>query len=216
MQHQRKLQIPDSLEDVCDPEHLALIVYDMQVGVVSQIADGAEVTRGVTRVLEAARRADVRIFFTRHMSLPVELMGISQLRMAMAWQRRDRVEEVVSPFLRDSPRFELVPEVAPRESEAIFDKLSMSAFEGTPLEFALRDAQVTAFAIVGVAMEVGIEPTVRHGADLGLIPILIADACGAGDVVAAKRSLDALATAGDAILTDTTTFTGLLTRHQRG
>ena len=111
---------------------------------------------------------------------------------------------------------QLLPELAPRASEAIFDKLSMSAFEGTPLEFALRDAQVTAFAIVGVATEVGIEPTVRHGADRGLIPILVTDACGAGNASAAKRSQELLATAGDAILTDVSTFTGLLARPTTG
>jgi biuret amidohydrolase len=210
VQHHRHLQIPDSLSDACDPDRMALLVYDMQVGVVGQIADGLHVTHRVVEVIDAARKAGVRIFFTRHMSLPTELMGVSQLRTAMAWQRKDRVEEVISPLLRDSPGFELVPEMAPRESEAIFDKLSMSAFEGTPLEFALRDLQVTAFAIVGVAMEVGIEPTVRHGADRGLIPIVVQDACGAGDATAARRSLEALATAGDAILTDTATITELL------
>jgi nicotinamidase-related amidase len=56
----------------------------------------------------------------------------------------------------------------------------MSASEGTALEFALRDAQVTAFAIVGVAMEVGIEPTVRRGADLGPIPVVITDRAAPG------------------------------------
>src|ERR671911_2373625 len=137
-------------------------------------------------------------------------MGVSQLRTAMAWQHKDRVEDVVSPFLRGSPGFELVPELAAHDSEAIFDKLSMSAFEGTPLEFALRDCQVTAFAIAGVAMEVGIEPTVRHGADLGFIPVVVTDACGAGNPTAAKRSLEALAFTGDAIMTDIATITRLL------
>jgi biuret amidohydrolase len=215
MQHHRNLPIPDTLADVCDPDRMALVVYDMQVGVISQLADGPQVVGQVNRVLEAARRAGVRIFFTRHMTLPTELMGISQLRTAMAWQRTDRVEDVVSPFLRESPGFEIVPSA----SEAVFDKLSMSAFEGTPLEFALRDAQVAAFAIVGVAIEVGLEPTVRHGADRGLIPVVVTDACGAGDHAAANRSLDALATAGDAILTDIATITGLLARptmHERG
>jgi biuret amidohydrolase len=216
MQKHRNLRIPDSLSDACYPDRMALVVYDMQVGVVGQLADGALVTERVVQVLSAARDAGVSVFFTRHMSLPRELMGISQLRTAMAWQRKDRVEEVVSPFLRGAPSFELVPEVAPRESEAVFDKLSMSAFEGTPLEFALRDLQVIAFAIVGVAMEVGIEPTVRHGADRGLIPIVVREACGAGNAVAARRSLDALATAGDAILTDVATFTGHLGRHASG
>ena len=212
MQHHRNLPIPDTLADVCDPDRMALLVYDMQVGVVSQLADGPQVIGQVSRVLDAARRTGVRIFFTRHMTLPTELMGISQLRTAMAWQRKDRVEDVVSPFLRESPGFEIVPDLAPSASEAVFDKLSLSAFEGTPLEFALRDAQVAAFAIVGVATEVGIEPTVRHGADLGFIPVVVTDACGAGDQAAAKRCLDVLATAGDAILTDIATITGLLAR----
>ena len=213
MQHHRNLGIPETLADVCDPDRIALIVYDMQVGVVGQLADGPQLTERVLRVLDAARDAGVRVFFTRHMSLPVELMGISQLRMAMAWQRKERVEDIVSPFLRDSPRSEVLPELAPRASEAIFDKLSMSAFEGTPLEFALRDAQVDAFAIAGVAIEVGLEPTVRHGADRGLIPVVVTDACGAGNPAAAERSLEALATAGDAILTDISTITGLLAKR---
>jgi nicotinamidase-related amidase len=216
MQHHRALRIPDSPADASDPERMALIVYDMQVGVVSQLADGPQVTARVGLVLEAARSAGVRVFFTRHMTLPTELMGVFQLRTAMAWQRKHRVEDVVSPFLRDSPGFEVVPELAPRASEAIFDKLSLSAFEGTPLEFALRDAQITSFAIAGVAIEVGLEPTTRHGADLGLIPIVVTDACGAGNHAAAKRSLDALDTAGDAILTDMSTFTDLLARAATG
>ena len=210
MQHHRNLEIPDELADACHPDRIALIVYDMQVGVVEQLADGPQVTERVGRVLEVARSAGVRVFFIRYMSLPKELMGISQLRTAMAWQRKDRVEDVVSPFLRGSPGFEIVPELTPRESEAIFDRISISAFEGTPLEFALRDAQVTAFAIVGVATEVGIEPTARHGADLGLIPVVVTDACGAGNPSAAERSFEALAFAGDAILTDISTITALL------
>jgi nicotinamidase-related amidase len=216
VQHHRNLTIPDTLADACDPDRLALLVYDMQVGIVGQLADGPQVTERVGRVLDAARGAGVRVFFTRYMTLPTELMGTSQLRMWMAWQGKDAVEGVVSPFLRDSPGFGLVPELVPRESEAVFDRLSISAFEGTPLEFALRDAQVSAFVIVGVAMEVGVEPTVRHGADLGLIPIVVTDACGAGNPSAAKRSLDALATAGDAILTDVSTITGLIARPTPG
>jgi nicotinamidase-related amidase len=211
MQRYRQIEIPKTLEDACDPDRLALIVYDMQVGVVRQLDDGPEVTARVGRVLDAARKAGVRVYFTRHMSLPAELMGVSQLRMAMTWQHKDRVGDVVSgPFLRGSPEFELVPELEPADSEAVFDKLSMSAFEGTPLEFALRDCQITAFAIVGVAMEVGLEPTVRHGADRGLIPIVVSDACGAGNSAAAQRSLDALAFAGDAFMTDVATLTRLL------
>jgi nicotinamidase-related amidase len=40
----------------------------------------------------------------------------------------------------------LIPEMNPLPSEAIFDKISMSAFEGTPLDMALRDCGIDAFA----------------------------------------------------------------------
>jgi nicotinamidase-related amidase len=60
---------------------------------------------------------------------------------------------------------ELVPELEPRPNEAVFDKISMSPFVGTPRDIVLRDCGVSAFAIAGVAMEVGIQPTVHHAID---------------------------------------------------
>src|SRR6478752_7558157 len=130
------LNIPQNLEDICEPTRMALIVYDMQVGIVSQIKEGPQITQKVLQVLESARAARIRTFFTRHMSLPKELMGVSQMRTAMAWQRVKSVEEIKPWFLRDTPGFALVPELKPLASEAIFDKIAMSAFEGTPLNAA--------------------------------------------------------------------------------
>jgi biuret amidohydrolase len=206
MQRAFGLDIPQTLDELCNPAGLALVVYDMQVGIVSQIANGREITGRVVRVVEAARQARIRTFFTRHMSLPKELMGISQLRMGMAWQRVKSVDEVKPWFLRDSPGFHLIPEMTPLPSEVIFDKITMSAFEGTPLDIALRDCGIRAFAIVGVAMEIGIEPTVRQGADLGYVPVVVKDACGFGHGDAAERSIASLKFAGDAAFTDVDTI----------
>jgi nicotinamidase-related amidase len=201
MQRAFGLDIPQTLEDVCDPARLALVVYDMQVGIVNQIENGPEIVEKVVQVVDAARAADIRVFFTRHMSLPKELMGVSQLRTAMAWQRVKSVDEVKPWFLRDSQGFALIPELKPLPSEAIFDKITMSAFEGTPLDIALRDCGINAFAIVGIAMEIGIEPTVRQGADLGYTPVVVKNACGFGHGDAAARSIASLEFAGDALLT---------------
>ncbi len=206
------LDIPQTLEEACDPKRLALLVYDMQVGIISQIKDGDQITARVVQVLQAAREAGIRVFFSRYMSLPKELMGVFQLRMTMAWQRVDSVEKLKPWFLRDSPGFQLVPEVSPAPSEAIFDRITMSAFEGTPLDIALRDCGINAFAIAGVAMEVGIEPTVRHGTDLGYIPIVVTDACGAGHADAGKRSIASLEFTGDALMTNVETICRLFRR----
>jgi biuret amidohydrolase len=104
----------------------------------------------------------------------------------------EHVEQVKAPFLRDSPAFELVSELAPLPTEAIFDKITMSAFVGTPLDTVMRDCGLNAFAIIGIALEVGIEPTVRHAMDLGYIPVVVTDACGSRDKEAANRVLAGL------------------------
>jgi nicotinamidase-related amidase len=214
MQRAFGLDIPQTLDDICDPTRLALVVYDMQVGIVKQIENGQQITDRVVQVLEGARKAGIRVFFTRHMSLPKELMGVSQFRMAMAWQRVKSADEVKPWFLRDSPGFHLMPEMNPLPSEAIFDKISMSAFVGTPLDMALRDCRIQSFAIVGIAMEIGIEPTVRHGTDLGYIPVVVKDACGFGHRDASERSIASLEFAGEALLTNVETICAQFQRIQ--
>jgi biuret amidohydrolase len=204
------LEIFSTLQELIHPQRTALLIYDMQVGIVPQIKDGADILTKVLTLLEATRRAGIRTIFTRHMSLPPELMGAFQYRMAMAWQGKQDPAAVSSPFLRDSPAFQLVPELRPLPSEAIFDKLTMSAFEGTPLQFTLRDCGILSLILVGIALEIGIEPTCRHAADLGIIPILVRDACGAGNPEVAEQCVSSLAHMGDTIVTDLKTISELL------
>lgn len=206
MDQRNGLDVPGSLADACRPERLALLIYDMQIGILEQISDREKVIRNVREVLDAARAANVRTYFTRHVTLPVELMGAAQLRMWRAWQGVDRVQDVRSPFLPDAVHTQIVPEVAPDEREAVLDKLTFSAFAGTPLEMALRGAGVSSIAIVGVATEIGIEPTVRHAGDLGFISVVVTDACAAGNAEAGARSMETLRFLGEAFLTDVAGF----------
>jgi len=76
------LEIPTTLDEVCHPSRTALIVYDMQVGIVAQIAAGRAIVEQVRQVLQAARHGGFRVFFTRHMSLPNEAAGMTQLQRA--------------------------------------------------------------------------------------------------------------------------------------
>ena len=193
--------IPETLDDAVHPATTALLVYDMQVGILGQLANGAQITSKVASVLKTARTVGLRTYFLRHMSLPKNLMGVFQMRQALAWQRKTSVDEITPWFLRDSEAHGITPELTPLHSEAVFDKIGMSAFEGTPLDTALRDCGVRSFLIVGVATEIGIEPTVRQGADLGYIPIVVEDACGAGHDEAGARAMASLRFMGDAMFT---------------
>jgi biuret amidohydrolase len=52
---------------------------------------------------------------------------------------------------------------------------------------------------------------VRHAADLGIVPVLVADACGAGNLEAGQRTLDQLGFTGDALMTNEAAFCASLT-----
>jgi nicotinamidase-related amidase len=200
------MTIPTTLADWLTPDRTALLVYDMQIGIARQVEGSEETALRIADIVAAARRAGMRIAFCRHLSLPKPWMGLFATRMAMTWQRTDDPEQVKPWFLRDSEAVRIIPELQPQEQDFVFDKLGMSAFEGTPLALAMRDAGLSALAICGIAMEIGIEPTCRQAADLGIVPILIEDACGSGHAEAAKRSVESLRFMGDTIVTNTEGF----------
>ncbi len=192
MQEAFGMSVPDTVAEMCAPARAAVLVYDAQAGILAHVRDREAVTRRVAAVLRAAREAAVPVLYVRHVSLPPTHLGVGALRTAMAWQRVGRAEAVTAAFPPDAEQTRIVEELAPASGEPVFDKLGMSALVGTPLEAVLRDRAVTTLVLVGAVLEIGIEPTARHAADLGFLPVVVEDACGVVDEHAGRRSLAAL------------------------
>lgn len=206
------VEIAQSPADVVRPDRMALVVYDMQAGVLGQIEGADAIVGKVKQAIDAARGAGMRIVYMRHLSPTKTWTGAFQMRTALAWRNSTDPQAMQPWFLRDGPGFDIVPDLAPAPEDMILDKLTMSAFEGTPLALLLRDCGLTACALAGVATEIGIEPTVRHAADLGILPVVIRDACGGGHSAAAARAMESLAFMGDAMFTTVGEFEKLLGR----
>jgi nicotinamidase-related amidase len=206
METVRGLDVADSLEDVADRSQLALIVYDMQAGIAGRLPGVTPVLGNIKRALTAARAAQLRVFFMRHTSLPVEVAGAGQLRAGRALQRAASYADVSASFLPGSPAHQIVPELSPLPSEGVLDKLGMSAFASSALDFALRDCGLQAFAIVGAVLELGIAPTVRHAIDLGYLPVVVGDACYTFE----QNGATLTALARSCPVTDTSTFCATL------
>ena len=192
MQRAFGLDVPDTVAEMCRPAAAAVLVYDAQVGILPHVKDREALVERIREVVDAARAASVPVFYVRHVSLPPTHLGVGALRTAMAWQRKDQAHDVTSAFPPDADHTAIVDELAPVAGEPVFDKLGMSALVGTPLEAALRDRGVTTLVLVGAVLEIGIEPTARHAADLGFLPVVVEDACGIVEPDAARRSLDSL------------------------
>jgi biuret amidohydrolase len=192
MQHAFGVEVPESVAEMCQPRRAAVLVYDAQAGILAHVLDSTAVLTRIRSVVDAARRGRAPVVYVRHVSVPPTHMGVGALRTAMAWQRLERAADVRSAFPGDASHTQLVDELKPESDEPVFDKLGMSAFVGTPLEVVLRDRGVSTLIIVGAVLEIGIEPTARHAADLGFLPVVVEDACGVVEPEAAERSLASL------------------------
>jgi nicotinamidase-related amidase len=188
-------------------------MYDMQVGIIPQISAGLEIQKQCALLLEAARKAGLRIFHTRHFFLPSAAAGVGQLRRAMMWQRKEEPQETKCFIPQGSPDFQIVSELEPHEDEVVVDKITMSAFEGTFLNLAMRDTGIDSFLIAGIALEIGIEPTVRQGLDLNYIPVVITDACGSKTEELKGRSLATLEETGEVFMATTANIVKLLDKR---
>jgi nicotinamidase-related amidase len=207
------LSIPDQLSEVCAPTRCAVIIYDMQKGIVPQISSGREVVARCRQILDAARAGGYRIFFTRHCFLPNAMAGIGQLRRAMVWQRKKNPEDTEPAFLQGTALWEIVPELAPGQGEVVIDKITMSAFEGSFLHLAMRDARLDSFIIAGIALEVGIGPTVRHALDLNICPVLVSDACGSKTEELRKETIATLEGTGEVYVASSSEILSLMRSH---
>ncbi|MBO0707067.1 MAG: cysteine hydrolase [Candidatus Dormibacteraeota bacterium] len=192
MQHAYGMAVPETVPEMCRRDLAAVLVYDAQVGILQHIRDRDQVVSRMRLVLDAARGAGAPVFYVRHVSLPPSHLGVGALRTAMAWQRLADARKVISAFPPEAPASQLVGELSPRDGEPVFEKLGMSAFVGTPLELALRDRRLTTLILVGAVLEIGIEPTARHAADLGFLPVVVDDACAVVEPEAAERALASL------------------------
>lgn len=194
------LSLPRSLAELVAPLRATLLVYDMQVAICRQVAAAPEIIARSVELVAAARARGLRIAYTRHLSWPRPWLGATATRTAMRWQRQTDPDQVSLPFGRNAAASAIVPELAPAADDLVIDKYAMSAFAGTPLAMALRDCGQSTVIVCGIATEVGIDPTLRHAADLGFVPVMVTDACGAGNDAAAEHALAALRHAGDTVM----------------
>jgi biuret amidohydrolase len=196
MQKANNVTVPETLGELVAPPQAALLVYDMQAGIVPYVQESERVKQTVVRLIAGAHQKKIPVFYSRHFQLPLKTIGAAQLRSAMRFQRVSTVSAVVPSLQKGSPETQLVPELPIGPDDVVFDKLGMSFFIGTPLEFCLRDLGVASVIVTGCVAEIGIQPTVLHAEDLGFFTVTVSDACGSMSLSSHQQVMKDLAGIG--------------------
>ena len=137
--------------------HTALLVIDMQNGVVAGAHQRDTVVAHVSRLVDKARREQVPVVWVRHS------------------------DEELAPGSDD---WQIVPELTPDEAEPLVEKNYGDSFEDTDLEKVLSGFGVGRLLVVGAQTDVCIRSTLHGALVRGYDATLVSDAHTTEDLTA--------------------------------
>lgn len=151
--------MPLDLDALVHPDHTALITQECQRGVMGDLSALPELARAaapaipvMARLVRAAREASVPVIHCTALRRPD---GLGANRNARIFQYMARAEVKLHP---GSPAAELVPEIEVEDRDLVLPRFhGLSPFQGTELDFILRNLGVTTLVGVGVSVNVAIQ-----------------------------------------------------------
>ncbi len=132
-----------------DRPHTALMVIDVQNGVVSGAHERDAVVANIRTLVDRAREVGAPVVWVQHSDAELE---------------------------RGSEAWEYVPELDRRDAEPLVHKTFGDSFEGTDLEEVLADARVGSLVVTGAQSDACIRSTIHGAFTRGYDVTLVGDA----------------------------------------
>jgi len=155
-----------------EPERTALLIMDMQLGIVERIGDSGLIGR-IAVAAAAARRVGVRVIYVT-IAFRAGFPEVSPRNPTFSRLRQ-------SGSFIEGPASQIDAALAPQPGEVTVTKRRVSAFAGSDLDYVLRAGEITALVLAGIATSGVVLSTLRQAADLDFALTVLADGCADGD-----------------------------------
>jgi nicotinamidase-related amidase len=170
--------VPLDLRTLVDPAHTALVTQEIQRGVMGDLSALPELAAAarpavpnMARLVRAARKAGLPVV---HCTAERRADGLGANRNARIFQYMARAETKLLP---GSAAAEVVPEVGVEPSDLVLARIhGLSPFQGTELDFVLRNQGVRTIVGVGVSVNVAIQNLAFDAVNSGYQVVIPRDA----------------------------------------
>jgi nicotinamidase-related amidase len=135
----------------------AVLVVDVQAGLVAGAYREAEVLGAITRTIEQIRASDGLVVFIQH------------------------CHATFPPLMKGNPGWALHEALAPRPEDRCVEKQASDAFHETHLDALLTEAGITRVYVTGLQSEYCVDATCRAALSRGYDVTLVSDAHTTGD-----------------------------------
>src|ERR687883_815236 len=172
----------NTVEEILDPSHTALVVWDVQHGTTKVIFNKEEFSKNLNSVVELARNSNIPVFFTPIQMLPKRFES-SAILYTLGKLGFDRLFE---QFTAEDMDFT----IKPKENEIVINKHTASIFIDTGFERMLRNAGIITVVFTGIATEGGVESSARDAFNRGFYSIVFSDSISSPYKDGHKRSIE--------------------------
>jgi nicotinamidase-related amidase len=179
MRHWAGLELLETLDELVQPGHTALLLWDFARGVVGNCFNKDTLIPNTARLAEAARAHGVPVLWTRQNDM--YLMGDTgpaMIRMRMKQWKVADLANVRPGGVRGTPEWEYLPELSPREGDIELEKFFPNAFLGTNFEWRLRKHGTRTIVLAGINVATGVPGTAREAIHRGYYAVVARDCVG--------------------------------------
>jgi nicotinamidase-related amidase len=155
----------------------ALLVMDVQVGIVERVPEGStELLDAIGRAATAARSAGIPVVYVRIAFRPngPEISRRNRSFAALANSGTFAMDD-------DDAATQVHPAVAPHPEDVVVVKKRVSAFAGSDLDVLLRSLDIDELVLTGIATSGVVLSTLRYAADQDFRLAILRDGCADGD-----------------------------------
>jgi nicotinamidase-related amidase len=166
-----------------DIENTALLVMDVQPGIVGRLENKDEYLRNVSAAVTAAHKKDVPVIYV--------VVGFRAGYPEVSARNKS------FSAIRSNPSFALTapaPAIEPVEGDVVVVKRRVSAFSGSDLEVILRAKGITHLVLSGIATSGVVLSTTREAADKDYQLTILSDLCADFDPEVHKVLLEKILT----------------------
>jgi nicotinamidase-related amidase len=184
-----KLAIFENLNEIVNPDHTALVLWDCQNGLVDRIFNKEDYLANLKVLLAASHRQKIPAVYTKITPLPAGYQsgwGIYQSMKRFNVSDPSKIPIFMKP---GSPEAEINAALAPVEGEVVLNKHTPSIFFGTNFEQLMRFRAVQTILFAGIATEYGAEHSAREAAIRGFYTVVVSDCVSSMDKTAHEMAL---------------------------
>jgi nicotinamidase-related amidase len=150
---------------------MALLVMDVQSGIVSRFAQTGDVLKPINTAITAARAASIPVIYVVVGFRP-GYPEISPNNKSFA-----AIKQRQSPLQAAMTAMEIHPDIAPQPTDIVITKRRVSAFSGSDLEVVLRAQGISHLVLCGIATSGVVLSTLREAADKDYQLTVLSDCC---------------------------------------